>query len=325
VVVPRIEPMKAVTGDLPLSDEGWAYEVKWDGMRVVAGVDPADAEQPLQLWTTRGHDAVNRFPELVGLPEAVAPHAAVLDGEVVAFNKGRPDFGHLQHRMHLTKPAEIARVAATIPVRYMIFDLLHLDGHDLTPLTYLERRKLLADVVEPGDSWLVPAHHIGGGADLLEAAQRQHLEGIMAKRVDSRYLPGKRNPAWRKVKVRPQQELVIGGWHPGEGNRSGQLGSLLVGYYDPGGGELRYAGKVGTGFSTSELRRLGGLLDELATDECPFVPPPPKPIVRTAHWVRPELVAEITFAEWTGEGILRHASYIATRDDKDPLEVVRES
>ena len=312
--------MKAVTGELPWSDDGWAYEIKWDGMRVVAAV--GDPDQPLRLETTRGLDAVTRFPELVGLPEALAPHAAVVDGEVVAFEKGRPNFGLLQHRMHLTRPAEIARVAATIPVRYMIFDLLYLDGHDPTGLTYLERRKLLAEVVEPGDSWLVPAHHLGGGADLLEAARSQQLEGIMAKRTESRYTPGKRNPTWRKVKVRPRQEFVIGGWHPGEGNRSGHLGSLLVGYYE--GDALRYAGKVGTGFKVDELDRLGALLDDLATDDCPFDEPPPKPVVRTAHWVRPELVAEFTFAEWTNEGILRHASYIATRDDKDPHEVVRE-
>jgi bifunctional non-homologous end joining protein LigD len=316
--------MKAVTGELPASDEGWAYEIKWDGMRVVAAV--GDLEQPLRLETTRGLDAVARFPELGSLPEALAPPAVILDGEVVAFEGSRPSFGQLQHRMHLTRPAEIERVAAQIPVRYVIFDLLYLDGHDLTGptgLTYLERRKLLTEVVEPGDSWLVPAHHLGGGADLLDAARAQHLEGIMAKRTDSRYLPGKRNPAWRKVKVRPRQELVIGGWHPGEGNRSGQLGSLLVGHYE--GDSLRYAGKVGTGFKEGELRRLGALLADLATDECPFDPPPPKPVARTAHWVRPELVAEITFSEWTSGGTLRHPSYIATRDDKDPHDVVRES
>jgi bifunctional non-homologous end joining protein LigD len=320
--------MKAVTGELPASDDGWSYEIKWDGMRVVAAVGGDD--QPLRLETTRGLDALARFPELAGLPEALAPHRAVLDGEVVAFVGGKPNFGQLQHRMHLTRPAEIARVAATIPVRYMVFDLMYLDGEDLTGLSYLDRRRLLGELVEAGAGWQVPAHHIGGGADLLEAAQRQHLEGIMAKRTDSRYTPGKRNPAWRKVKVRPRQEFVIGGWHPGEGGRSGHLGSLLVGYYEPHaerarrGSGLRYAGKVGTGFKADELRRLGGLLDGLASEACPFDPPPPRPVQRTARWVRPELVAEITFAEWTGEGILRHPSYIGTRDDKDPLDVVRE-
>jgi len=221
--------MKAVTGVLPAAGS-WAFELKWDGMRVVAAV--GDPDQPLRLDTTRGLDAAARFPELAGLPAALAPHRLVLDGEVVAFRDGRPSFGQLQHRMHLSRPAEIVRVAPTIPVVYVVFDLLWLDGDDLTARPYLERRERLFEVVEPGASWLVPAHHIGGGADLLAAAQEQRLEGIVAKRTDSRYLPGKRNPAWIKVKVRPRQELVVGGWQPGEGGRAGHLGSLLVGYYE---------------------------------------------------------------------------------------------
>jgi bifunctional non-homologous end joining protein LigD len=321
VVLPRVLPMKAVTGELPTGD-GWAAEVKFDGMRIMAAVgDPA---QPLRLDTTRGHDAAPRFPELAGLPTALAPHQVVLDGEVVAFDdKGRPNFGLLQRRMHLTRSAEITRIAAQVPVRYLVFDIVWLDGHDLTGLTYLQRRKLLADLVEPGDGWLVPAHHVDGAADLLEAARAQHLEGIMVKRVDSRYLPGSRSPSWRKVKVRPRQEFVIGGWHPGERSLAGKMGSLLLGVYQ--GDQLRYAGKVGTGFTDPERDRLGALLAELATAASPFDPPPPSPVSRVAHWVRPELVAEVTFGEWTSESILRHASYIATRDDKDPRDVVRES
>lgn len=312
--------MKAVSGELP-SGAGWAAEVKFDGMRIVAAVgDPA---KPLRLDTTRGHDAAARFPELAGLPAALAPHRVVLDGEVVAFDDaGRPNFGLLQRRMHLTRSSEISRIAAEVPVRYMVFDILWLDGHDLTGLTYLERRKLLSDVVEPGDGWLVPAHHVDGAAELFEAAQAQGLEGVVVKRVDSRYLPGARSPAWRKMKVRPRQEFVVGGWQPGEGSRSGQFGSILVGVYD--GDRLRFAGKVGTGFKDHELTRLGGLFAHLATDECPFDPPPPWPVSRVAHWVRPELVAEVTFGEWTSDGILRQASYIATREDKDPRSVVRE-
>ncbi|MGH9213818.1 MAG: non-homologous end-joining DNA ligase [Acidimicrobiales bacterium] len=313
--------MKAVTGELPTGD-GWAAEVKFDGMRIMAAVgDPA---HPLRLDTTRGHDAAARFPELAGLPAALVPHQVVLDGEVVAFDDtGRPNFGLLQRRMHLTRSAEIAQVAAQVPVRYIVFDILWLDGHDLTGLTYLERRKLLADLVAPGEGWLVPAHHVDGAAELLEAARAQRLEGIVVKRVDSRYVPGSRSPAWRKVKVRPRQEFVIGGWQDGAGGRSGQLGSILVGFYD--GDRLRFAGKVGTGFKDMELTRLGGLLAQLAADACPFDPAPPSPVSRVAHWVRPELVAEVTFGEWTDDGILRHASYIATREDKDPRDVVRES
>jgi bifunctional non-homologous end joining protein LigD len=316
--------MKAVTGELPNGD-GWAAEVKFDGMRIVAAV--GDPGQPLRLDTTRGHDAAPRFPELAGLPAALAPHQVVLDGEVVAFDAGgRPDFGLLQRRMHLTRSAEIARIAAQIPVHYVVFDILWLDGHDLTGptgLTYLQRRKLLTELVEPGDGWLVPAHHVDGAADLLEAARAQRLEGIMVKRVDSRYMAGSRNPSWVKVKVRPRQEFVVGGWHPGEHGLAGRMGSLLLGVYEDA--RLRYAGKVGTGFSDPERHRLEALLAGLATDGCPFDPPPPSPVSRVAHWVRPELVAEVTFGEWTGDGILRHASYVATREDKDPHDVVRES
>jgi bifunctional non-homologous end joining protein LigD len=320
-VLPRIEPMKAVTGDLP-TGEGWAAEVKFDGMRILAAV--GDPDQPLRLDTTRGHDAALRFPELAGLPAALSPHQVVLDGEVVAFDEaGRPNFGLLQRRMHLTRSSEIARIAGEVPVRYVVFDLLWLDGHDLTQLTYLQRRRLLSELVDPGEAWLVPAHHVDGAAELLEAARAQRLEGIMVKRVDSRYVPGARSPWWRKIKVRPRQEFVIGGWQDGEGNRSGLLGSILVGVYD--GDRLNFAGKVGTGFKDAELTRLGGLLAVLASEDCPFDPPPPRPVSRVAHWVRPELVAEVTFGEWTHDEIIRHASYISTREDKAAHDVVRES
>jgi bifunctional non-homologous end joining protein LigD len=313
--------MKAVTGELPPPGDGWAAEVKWDGQRLVAAV--GEPGRPLRLDTTRGLDAVERFPELTGLPAALAPHRLVVDGEVVAFGPdGRPDFGLLQHRMHLVRSADIARAAARIPVRYVVFDLLWLDDHDLTPLPYLERRRLLADVVEAGEGWQVPAHHVGGSADLLAAARAQRLEGIVAKRVDSPYLPGRRSPLWRKVKVRPRQEMVVGGWQPGEKGLVGRLGSLLVGVYE--GDRLRFAGKVGTGFTDRERRLLQDRLAALAVDRPPFDPPPPRPVARTARWVRPDLVAEVNFAEWTAGGTLRHPSYVALRDDKDPRSVVRE-
>jgi bifunctional non-homologous end joining protein LigD len=313
--------MKAVTGELPVG-EAWSFEMKWDGMRVVAAI--GDPQQPLRLDTTRGNDATDRFPELGGLPARLAPHRVVLDGEVVAFgDDGRPNFGLLQHRMHLARPADAARVAATIPVCYVVFDLLWLDGQDLTGFTYVERRHLLTELVEPGDGLLVPAHQLGDGADLLEAARQSRLEGIVAKRIDSLYRPGTRSQMWRKVKIRPRQEFVIGGWHPGDRGRLGQPGSLLIGYYE--GDALCYAGKVGTGFKARELDRLAGRLGALAAHESPFRPAPPPVVARTARWVHPGLVAEVTFGEWTDEGILRHASYIATRDDKDPRDVVRET
>jgi bifunctional non-homologous end joining protein LigD len=318
--------MKAVAGDLPAGD-GWAYEIKWDGMRIVSYVEGSS----LRLETTRGLDAIDRFPELAGLSDSLGVDA-ILDGEIVAFEQGRPNFGTLQHRMHVVDPQTAERLAVGNPIVYLIFDLLHLDGHDTTALPYLDRRRLLSKLVDDADDWRVPPHHLDDGAGLLAAARDQHLEGIVAKRVDSHYLPGKRSPSWVKVKVRNRQEFVIGGWQPGEGRRSGSVGSLLLGVHDSSGEpertpgpELRYAGKVGTGFSDAELVRLAGLLAELRVAEPPFTPPPPDLVARTARWVRPELVAEVLFGEWTSEAILRHASYLGLRNDKDPSEVVRET
>lgn len=312
--------MKAVTGALP-PDGAWAFEIKWDGMRVLAHLDGVGG---LRLRSGNGADATTSYPELAGLADALPGHEALLDGEVVAFDEaGRPSFGLLQHRMHVSSPADAARRAADVPVVYVVFDLLALDGVDATALAYVDRRRLLCDLLpQDGGRWFVPAHRVGDGAALFEAAGARGLEGVMAKRLDSPYLPGKRSGAWVKVKVRRRQELVIGGWQPGEGGSAGRLGSLLVGHYDDA--RLRFAGKVGTGFTDAELGRLGGLLDGLAAENAPFDPPPQRSVARLARWVRPELVAEVEFAEWTADGILRHPSYVGLRSDKVPGDVVRE-
>jgi bifunctional non-homologous end joining protein LigD len=168
----------------------------------------------------------------------------------------------------------------------------------------------------------VPSHHLGEGRLLYDHAVANGLEGLIAKRVDSPYLVGKRSPAWRKVKIRRGQELVVGGWLPGEGNRTGTLGALLVGHHDDTG--LRYAGRVGTGFNEAELRRLQRRLDDLAADASPFVDEAPAPVRKKAHWVRPEMVVQVEFGEWTVDGVLRHPSYLGERVDKDPRDVVRE-
>jgi bifunctional non-homologous end joining protein LigD len=310
--------MKAVSGTLPTEDDGWAFEIKWDGMRLLAYVDPG-AGTPLRLQTTRGHDAAPRYPELAGLPDAVGC-PAVLDGEVAVLDEnGRADFGRLQRRIHVVQPGELA---VAEPASFLVFDLLWLDGNDLTSLPYLDRRRLLGDLVEPADAWWVPSHHVGDGQTLYDQAVAGGLEGLVAKRVDSPYVVGKRSPAWRKVKIRRSQELVVGGWLPGEGNRTGSLGALLVGYHDDTG--LRYAGRVGTGFNEAELRRLQGRLDAVAADAPPFVDEAPAPVRKRAHWVRPELVVQVEFGEWTVDGVLRHPSYLGERIDKDPAEVVRE-
>jgi bifunctional non-homologous end joining protein LigD len=324
VRLPRtIAPMKATAGTLP-GGEGWTYEVKWDGMRALSFIEGGT----LRVQSTNLRDVTASWPELATLPEAVPAATAILDGELVATDaQGRPSFGLLQQRMHVTAPAEVAARAVEVPVAYVVFDLLHLDGHDLCGLPLTDRRRLLEQVLDPGPRWRISPEHDDGEA-LLEAATETGLEGLVAKRKDSTYEPGKRTRSWLKVKVRLRQEMVVGGWLPGEGNRTGQLGALLVGYHDaPGdGGPLRFAGRVGTGFKQAELTRLGGLLADLATDECPFDPPPPRAeILRRPRWVRPELVAELEFGEWTHDDRLRHPSYLGLRNDKPAADVTRDA
>ncbi|MFP5256207.1 MAG: non-homologous end-joining DNA ligase [Acidimicrobiia bacterium] len=321
--LPRtLVPMKATSGELP-EGEGWGYEVKWDGMRALAYVDGGTVR--VQSYNER--DVTTSWPELAGLADAIPATTALLDGEIVATDEdGRPSFGRLQQRMHLSRAAEVAARAAEVPVTYVVFDLLHLDGHDLTRLPLVDRRRLLDELLEPGASWQRSPIHDDGRA-LLDAATAQGLEGVVAKRLDSTYEPGKRVRTWLKVKVRPRQELVVGGWVPGEGNRTGRIGALLVGYHERAGdgGPLRFAGRVGTGFTDAELRRLERALGPLATDECPFDPPPPRAELRRGpRWVRPELVAELAFGEWTADGRLRHPSYLGLRRDKAAADVTRD-
>jgi len=320
--------MKAVAGELPKGAQAvaadgkprWAYEIKWDGMRLVAAVDgPAGS---MVLRTTNDLDATARFPELAGLPAAVGPHRAVLDGEVVALDEdGRPSFGLLQTRMHRLKGSP-GEPDGPVPISMVLFDLLHLDGEDTTVLPYRDRRRLLEQLVEPGPTWqLAPV--TDDGAALLAAAEQQGLEGVMAKQLDSPYEPGKRSRRWIKVKVRRHQEVVVGGWLPGQGNRSGQIGALLIGVHE--GEHLRFCGRVGTGFSVAELDRLAGVLGPLERDTSPFEPPPPRDVLQAgAHFVDAQVVVEVEFGEWTHGDRLRHPSYLGQRHDKDPRQVVRE-
>lgn len=313
--------MRATGADAPPQGEDWAHEVKWDGMRIIVRC----AGGSTSLHTSNGLDATGRFPEFAALDDAVGCEL-VLDGEIIAQDgDGRPDFGRLQHRMHVFSPAEVARRAAEVPVSLAIFDVLWLDGHDLCPLPWRDRRAVLDQLVERGPSWRVSAVHDDGPA-LLTIAKDRGLEGIVSKRLDSSYQPGKRSPSWRKVKVRLHQEFVVGGWWPGERSREGRLGSLIVGVNDvtAPGRPLRFAGKVGTGFTEPDLVAYEALLADLATDRCPFEPQPPRPITSNARWVRPEIVVEVAFAEWTAEGVLRHPAHLGRRLDKSPAEVVHE-
>jgi bifunctional non-homologous end joining protein LigD len=242
------------------------------------------------------------------LADGVNAHEAILDGEMVALDdKGRPSFSLLQQ--------------GGGALSYVVFDVLQVDGRDVTSLPYQDRRRLLEELVEPGPHWLVSPRHPDGEA-LMDAAKARELEGIMAKRVDSTYEIGRRSGVWRKVKYRPQQEFVVGGWVPGTGSREHTMGAILVGVYE--GRKLRFAGRVGTGFKERELQRLMARFAELASDVCPFDPPPPRSTSRIARWMRPEMVVEVAFAEWTHEDILRQSSYLGERDDKNPKKVVRQ-
>jgi bifunctional non-homologous end joining protein LigD len=309
----HIKPMLARTGELPKDDGKWAYEIKWDGVRGIAYIDGGR----LRVEARTGRDITSRYPELRELGRALAGRQAVLDGEVVAFDAdGRPSFQKLQGRMHLTSEHAVRRLAQSDPVHYVIFDLLWLDGRSLMELPYTERREHLMELGLTGPTWRTPANHVGDGAAMLEASRAQGLEGIIAKRVDAPYAPGRRTPAWVKVKNVLETDVVIGGWLPGEGKRSGRLGALVVGFHEDG--ELKYAGRVGTGFDEAELTRLGRLLEGLERADSPFSGRQPP---RETHFVDPVLIAHVGYGEWTQARTLRHPRYLGLRDDIDPENV----
>jgi bifunctional non-homologous end joining protein LigD len=309
----HVKPMLARLGSLPVDDGRWAYEIKWDGVRAIGYAEGGR----LRLESRNGRDITPRYPELRELGRALAGHESIIDGEVVAFDDaGRPSFQKLQGRMHLASEHAVRRLAASDPVAYLVFDLLWLDGHSLMDLPYLERRERLVALGLQADRWQTPAHHVGDGAALLEASRAQGLEGIIAKRTDCPYTPGRRSPAWVKVKNKRRTDVVIGGWLPGEGRRAERFGALVVGFYDDDG--LRYAGRVGTGFNEAELARLQGILAPLERSTSPFVGRQPP---RETHFVEPELVAAVDYGEWTQTRTLRHPVYQGLRDDIDPTTV----
>jgi bifunctional non-homologous end joining protein LigD len=315
----RIAPMLARIGELPADDGSWAYEMKWDGLRALAYIGGGR----LRLLSRTGQDITAGYPELGGLGAAVGRRQAVLDGEIVAMGGDSwPDFERLQQRMN-ARPAAVPRLAESVPVTYLAFDLLHLDGRPLLDEPYRVRRALLEELAVEGPRWQTPPSFTGeAGAD-VQAVSRQHgLEGIMAKRLASRYEPGKRTGSWRKIKNFRRQEVVVGGWKPGEGQRAGQFGSLLIGVHGPSG--LEYAGHVGTGFSQQALDMLWQRLTPLRRATSPFATAVPPEHARRAVWVEPVLVIDVSFTGWTQAGRMRAPSYQGLRVDKDPAEVTRE-
>jgi bifunctional non-homologous end joining protein LigD len=316
----KIVPMMARTAKLPRDDDRWAFEIKWDGVRAICHSEPGR----LRMHSRNLLDITPRYPEVGRLNRALSHHRAVLDGEVVALDaEGRPSFGALQRRMHVASESAVRRLAKDTPVTYVVFDLLWVDGHSLMELPYSERRARLAELeLGDGERWRVPDYVAGHGAELLEATAQQGLEGVIAKRLDSPYEPGRRSPSWLKIKNVERQEVVIGGWVPGDGKRRDRIGALLIGVYDESG-QLRHVGRVGTGFTEAELDRLAEMLRPLEREDSPFAPGGPK-IPRTAVFVEPKLVAEVEFREWTDAGQLRAPSYKGLRDDKPAELVMRE-
>jgi bifunctional non-homologous end joining protein LigD len=316
-----VRPMLATPGQLPRPEDesAWAFEMKWDGVRLVAYADRGS----LRLMTRNDRDVTATYPELRGLADALGEHRAVLDGEVVALDDaGRPSFSVLQQRMHVQRPTPALR--ARVPVTYLAFDVLHLDGHSTTGLPYAERRTRLATLALAGEAWQVPPHFAGSGAEAMRASLAQGLEGVVAKRQASTYTPGLRSRDWLKVKHVRMQEVVVGGWTEGAGSRSGQIGSLLLGVHEAGSSGLRYAGHVGTGFTAAVLDDLARRLRRLERRTAPFADEVPRRDARGAHWVTPRLVGEVAFTEWTPDGRLRHPSWRGLRPDKDAEAVVPE-
>jgi bifunctional non-homologous end joining protein LigD len=313
-------PMLASPGPLP-AEPGWAYELKWDGIRALVDVSP----DGLKIISRRGNEVTSAYPELAGIA-AVCPDM-LLDGEVVAFREGRPSFATLQSRMHVRSAAQAQRLAAHTPVMFLAFDVLRLYGVDLTARPYTERRATLERLGLDGPHWTVPPVFDDGPATLA-AAEQNGLEGVVAKRLAAPYRPGTRSADWVKVRRAHRQEFVVGGWEAGEGGRSGGVGALLLGYYDPPGapgpGKLVYAGQVGSGFTGRTLTEMGRRLAPLTRPAPPFEAVPPDVRGRVLTWVEPVLVVEVEFAEWTPDGRLRFAVYQGVRDDKDPREVGRE-
>ena len=318
----QVEPMLATLTDAAhFGDEsGWAFEMKWDGVRAVAYL----AAGRVKLLSRKGRDDTKAYFDVADELPKINVKTAILDGEVVVTDAaGRPNFGLLQHRINLTKPADIERTAKTYPAQLMLFDILELNGQSLIKKTYQERREILENLIppEPGPRIQVPPIFEGDLRAALETADQLRLEGVVAKRRNSIYQPGRRTHTWLKIKLHRAQEVVIGGWREGQGRRGGGVGSLLMGLPTEAG--LHYVGRVGSGFNDRQLDDIQAKLEKLMRKTSPFIDVP-REDARDAHWVTPSLVGEVTYGELTEPGRLRHPVWRGLRPDKSPDEVVWE-
>ncbi|HEY8437254.1 MAG TPA: DNA ligase D [Candidatus Limnocylindrales bacterium] len=343
----RIEPMAATLANRAFTDPDWLFEIKWDGYRVEAVV----RDGTVKLWTRNLKDAETYFPGLLSPPSWIDAKQAIVDGEVVALDEdGRPDFSLLQERISVrrggsgasrgSRPSSAAAGSARSarsdgssrsapgPLVYQVFDLLYLDGRSLLRVPLEDRKRLLRSVIKESPRVRFASHVVGEGEAFMAAARGNGLEGVVAKLRRSRYEPGRRTPAWLKLKIRPEQELVVGGWTPGEGNAR-DLGAVAVGVYDDG--KLRFAGKVGSGFNAASRKRMIAALEPLEIDAPPFDPAPPKDYrgrwggdLKGIRWVRPEIVIRAELGGWTRDGVVRQTSFKGIDEDRDPESVVRE-
>ena len=312
-----VEPMLATGGVLPVHLDQYAFEYKWDGVRAIGYVEP----DSLKLHSRNGLDITFKYPELQPLAAALDGRRAILDGEIVCLNEaGHPSFPHLQQRMQVSSRTAVEKVRSAYPVWFVLFDVLWLDGKWTTHLPLPDRRALLEELTVEGPSWQTSPSHVGEGKTMLETARRHGIEGIVAKRLDGEYEPGRRSSAWIKIKIVHRQEFVIGGWVPEESNAAGRVGSMLIGYHDCDG-KLRYAGRIGTGLNAAWHQRLTREFAKRSRSSNPFADTVPRAGVQFVH---PKLVAEIEFRRWPEGGLVQQGAFKGLRQDKKPADVVKE-
>ena len=298
--LPIIEPMLASAARrTPPVEEEWAAEMKWDGVRAIAYV--ADGEVILRGRT--GRNITASYPEITaGLVRVAGPRTLILDGEITAFDGPHPSFHLLQRRLHVTRPDP--GLVAAVPATYVAFDLLHRAGRTLLANPYAQRRALLDDLAPANGPVTIPPAFPGESRAVIDASRQLGLEGVVLKRIGSRYYPGHRTQEWLKIRHLATVDILIGGWLPGNGWRAAFAGSVLAGQPGPQG--LEYLGAVGSGFAEAELRDLTMRLRELGQEDSPFGTPVPVSVARRARWTRPVLAAEVAYTELTADGRMRH-------------------
>lgn len=305
--------------DIPSKPDQFSFEYKWDGVRAISYHDG----RKLRVFSRNNREITSNYPELEQLARALGDQRVILDGEIVALNENdRPSFPKLQRRMHVRAPSD--SLQREVPIWYVLFDILNLDGRSLLAETYETRRELLEETTLAGAYWRVTPAYVGEGAAMLETARANGLEGLVAKRLNSTYEPGRRSPDWLKLKVVQSQEFVVGGWIEETGSTGDRVGSMIFGYYDCAG-KLHFAGSVGSGYDAREHERLVKKLVPLTSDKSPFAERIPRRTGgRVVRFVKPQLVIQVEYRRWPEGGSVQQASYQGLRADKEPREVVKE-